>query len=85
MTAQQLKKEIKATDEIHVDDIRVRKGKVEILRSYFYRHGASAEKFAEDVDLLLGLTAAGHKVTHEDRWAQWPKESYFVVIVEPKI
>ena len=85
MDVKQLKKEIKAKEEgICCDEIRIRKGKVEIKRSYFYTHGQSAEKMATGIDLVLGLTAAGHKVSHEDRYASWPKISYFVVIVEPK-
>lgn len=49
-------------------------------RSYFYRHGQSAESFAEQVRQQVAL--AGFVPCHvqaEDKWAAWPRVSYFVV------
>jgi hypothetical protein len=62
-------------------------GRVEFKRSYFYRMGHSAEEFAENV--RANMDAAGFSVSDvvaEDRFARWPKTSYFVATmkVEPK-
>jgi len=65
---------------VRADKVTFRKdGTVEFRRAYFYRMGATAEKFGERVS--RELTEAGFHVSDlqtEDRWAAWPKTSYFV-------
>ena len=63
------------------DSVRFgRDGVVQFKRSYFYRHGMTAEKFADCVCKQvadMGYVVRG--VEAHDKWAAWPKTSYFVV------
>ncbi len=63
-------------------------GSVVVKRSYFYRHGWTAERFAEQVAAAiatdLGLNADQFSVEGTDQWAAWPKTSYFVATVRSK-
>jgi hypothetical protein len=46
--------------------------------SYYYRHGRDSESFAERVGEVLGANV----VDHGDRWAPWPRDSYWWVEFE---
>jgi hypothetical protein len=55
-------------------------GTFEARRTYYYRHGCTAEKFAEDV--VKVLSAAGFDVevlAAEDHWNAWPRDSFWLV------
>jgi hypothetical protein len=58
-------------------------GTVVLKRSYFYRHGASAEKMEMCVQAALAQMRVAATTTSEDRWRAWPATSFFVVIVSP--
>lgn len=62
-----------------------RNGTVVAKRSYFYRHGMTAEKWLEWVlgklehlGFTIGLTECN------DNWNAWPKDSWFEARVEIK-
>ena len=58
-------------------------GDVEVKKGYFYCHGNTADKWAARVE--ADLKAAGVKFVNvygRDDWAVWPKDSYFVAVVE---
>src|SRR5262249_38426798 len=68
-----------------IDQVICRKnGSVEVKRSYFYPFGMTAEKYAEQISEPLAHEGILATVHGEDRWAAWPKTSYFVVIIYPK-
>jgi hypothetical protein len=83
--------------EIHSEDAEVRwdapqidkeivkgNGTIELLHYYFYTHGYTAEKWAAAVEQALRkLCMPPFEVVAEDRYASWPKSSYFVAIVKP--
>ena len=59
-----------------------RDGTLVFKRGYFYRHGMDEQKFAKHVLYLLeqaGVTAT--LVSARDRWAPWPRDSFFEVTV----
>jgi hypothetical protein len=56
-------------------------GEVTIKRSYFYRHGNTAQKWAEQV---LKTLPEAEEVDRGDHWAEWPNNSYFWVRVREK-
>lgn len=58
-------------------------GTVEAKTSYFYRHGMTGEKYAEQVRDILHRSGIPARVVGEDRYANWPKTSYFVAIITP--
>ena len=58
-----------------------RNGMVEVKRSYFYRHGDSAEKFAARIQKILESEGLKVMVDSRDDWARFPTTSYFVAIV----
>ena len=70
---------------IHPDEGQVRchkNGSVSIKRSYFYRHGQSAQGWGDKV--VQGLFDVGCCVILEetrDDYNNWPKTSYFVAVV----
>lgn len=57
-------------------------GSVEVKKSYFYRHGYSAEKWSEKVNNVLQEAGLNCQSTSYDDWNAWPKDSYFVAIVK---
>lgn len=68
--------------EIFADKIICKSdGSVEVKRSYFYRHGMTAYKWAEKVQVELEKNGLKVNVSNEDRYNDWPKDSYFVAIV----
>lgn len=62
------------------DSIRIRNKKVEVRQGYFYRHGMDADKFAQSIQTKIGPE---YKVTGEDIFKSWPKDSFFAAIIEP--
>lgn len=59
-----------------------KEGKTIFKRAYFYRHGQSAEGLLEKVmSLMCELGLHTTKETCEDKFASWPKTSYFVATV----
>jgi len=59
-----------------------KKGGFVFRKSYFYRHGQTEDKFAENVKVKtesLGLTPT--VIDSTDRWAPWPKDSYFEAVL----
>lgn len=69
-----------------IDQVICRKnGNVEVKKSYFYTFGETAEKYAAKVRENLHNDGIPAHVIGEDRWAAWPKTSYFVAIVSPVI
>lgn len=71
---------LRAILDASADHIRRVGNTVEIKRSYFYRHGGSAEKFAEAIAAAIKGTP-WRVVGSRDDWRAWPKTSYFVAIV----
>ncbi len=54
-------------------------GSLEFYHSYFYRHGNTAEKW--ETAVVKKVSEMGYNVEYsesEDRYASWPKDSYFV-------
>jgi hypothetical protein len=66
------------------DNITFRKnGEIVVRRSYFYKHGMDSAQLAERC--AADLKAAGFNpviVSDEDKWAAWPKTSYFVATLK---
>lgn len=57
-------------------------GTIVFRRSYYYRHGATAEGFGGRVKAALNLAGlAVQSIETTDAWATWPKPSYFVATV----
>ena len=56
-------------------------GTVEVRRSYFYRHGSSAETWAEKVQKVLQTASLDVVTWGRDEWADGPKTSYFCAVV----
>lgn len=75
-----LKREVlaKLGNNCNADDFGIKGGRVYARRAYFYRMGATAEKFAAKVQAALG---DGYTVYGEDHWAEWPKTSYFYAFI----
>jgi hypothetical protein len=80
LTAKQVRKALEDAG-MSVDAVRTRKGLVEVKRSYFYRMGNTADEFAERVRKALASQGIIAPITSEDRWAAWPKTSWFAAIV----
>jgi len=58
-------------------------GSLEVKKSYFYRHGYSAEQWAEKISLILEEALMRYiQVDSYDDWNDWPKDSYFVALVK---
>jgi hypothetical protein len=69
--------------EVVCDSIANRKGVIILKRSFFYRHGGSAEKLEKRV--VQTLTEAGFKirdVKSQEHWNNWPVTSYWEVRVQ---
>jgi hypothetical protein len=59
-------------------------GVFKFKRSYFYRHGSSADKYAASIEASikklsekLGIKLEPKIIDASDSWAAWPKTSYF--------
>lgn len=50
-----------------------------VQRTYFYRHGNTAEGWGERVMSQLG--ASFELVRTQDHWNAWPKDSFFEAVV----
>lgn len=62
--------------------ISKRDGTFELRRGYFYRMGMSGSRWGEAVmsklpEGMFELVSTG------DKWASWPKESYFSAFIRP--
>ena len=66
------------------DQLRMRAGKVEVRRAYFYTHGMTAEKFAAQVAQACKDCGISVSVEGRDDYANWPKTSYFTAVVEAR-
>lgn len=62
---------------IHPDRVIFSKGTVKMRFGYFYRHGQTADKKAEEVKKALPIVEI---LSVDDHWAVWPKDSYFEVV-----
>lgn len=63
------------------DTLRVGKDGICTARwGYFYRHGRSVEGYAQGVRAAF---PAGDIVSVQDRWAPWPRDSFFEVRFRP--
>jgi hypothetical protein len=85
MTIYELKKIIKKKlTEVGYDpeNVRIRNKKVEVRHGYFYRHGMDENKFARSIQEKIGPE---FKVTGEDNWNPWPKDSFFAAIITEPI
>lgn len=57
-------------------------GTIVFKRSYFYRHGYSAEKFGTHIEAQLrAIDLKPVSVETRDAWAPWPRDSFFVATV----
>ena len=75
-------KEILAESTVYPEQmVCKRDGKVEVKKSYFYRHEYSAEKFAAQIQKVLVAEGLKVMVASRDDWARWPTTSYFVAII----
>lgn len=69
-----------------IDQVICRKnGNVEVKKSYYYTFDDSATKYADRIREVMEREGLGASVRGEDRWAAWPKTSYFVAIISPVI
>ena len=57
-------------------------GSIEVKRSYFYRHGMTADGFAAGIQAELSKAGIAAVVTGQDKWASWPRTSWFVATVK---
>lgn len=71
-------------EEVSADKVIFKKdGAVEFRRHYFYTHGMTADAFASRVqDDLRRAGFAARWSAVEDRWAAWPRDSYFRAVGE---
>ena len=82
-----MKKNFKKFVEENVDGvdkiIRHKDGTFSLHRGFFYRHGMTSEKWAEKVsDRLKEANVDFEVVKHNEHWAAWPKDSWFIVTVK---
>ncbi len=62
------------------DKLFKRNGRFTVRWGFFYRHGLTAQQFANRV--VSALEAAGRtvlNVRYKEVWQSWPKDSYFEV------
>ena len=85
MTAQQKQIKNALAGSFAVDKITCKaNGSVEARRSYFYRFGNDADKFAESIKTALTSAGLSVSVWGRDEWAAWPTTSYFCAVITPK-
>lgn len=61
-------------------------GSVKVMNSYYFRHNNTATKWAAQVaGDLTGAGIAFGDIIPDDRFARWPKDSYFIATVQPKV
>lgn len=71
------KKEIREKLLSSFDSVRFKKdGSIEVKRGYFYRHGMTVEGL---VKTLLNKYPNAKVISSTDRWAPWPRDSYFFI------
>jgi hypothetical protein len=67
----------RVADAVAPEAMRVKRdGTIEVKWSYFYRHGRTPETYAEQIKAAI---PGAEIVAVADRWAEWPKTSWFVV------
>jgi hypothetical protein len=77
-----VKKTLSEAFHVYPDAIICKKdGSVEVKKSYFYTFGRDSETWAREVKDALDRENVDCKVGHENRWATWPKTSFFVAIL----
>lgn len=70
-------------ESVYPDGVIAKKDRTFVVRkSYFYRHGMTAEKWGQRVMSALDSKVFA-LVAHQDNWAQWPKTSYFEAVIKP--
>jgi hypothetical protein len=80
-TAKKLTKAEKHSLELHLGGVTShRDGTVTYKVTYFYRYGRNEDRLVAEV---LGLFPGSTIVAKGDRWAEWPRESYFWVRFVP--
>lgn len=69
---------------VQTDQVTFKKdGTVEFKRSYFYRSGMTAESWTTRVTTqLFGHGYTVSDIEAHDKWAAWPKTSYFVATMK---
>ena len=81
MKKAQIKRTVRDALDMVADRVITHKdGTFTARHTYFYRHGQTADKFADEV--AAAIADANFRFTQidlEDHWAQWPKDSYFQV------
>jgi hypothetical protein len=69
------KKEIREKLRGSFDSVSFKKdGLIDVKRGYFYRHGLSVEGLTK---ALLNMYPNAEVISSTDRWAPWPRDSYF--------
>ena len=69
--------------DVHPDKLFKRNGQFTVRLGFFYRHGRTAQQFANQV--VSALEAVGRTVFNvrsQEVWQFWPKDSYFEVSFE---
>lgn len=81
--ASEFQSQVKRTaQEMLIDRVVCKRdGSVEIMRGYFYRFGMTADAFANAVQNRLESAGINCQVHGEDRFAAWPRDSWFVAVV----
>jgi hypothetical protein len=53
-------------------------GPLRVTRQYYYRNGMDAEKFEAGIKKRLeAIGVAFKEISSGDRWAPWPRDSFF--------
>lgn len=77
----QIKSAVQNDTNVLPDEVTCRQdGTVEVRRSYYYRHGMTAEQWGKVVQKAVEPTC-GRVVETRDEYRHWPGTSYFVAIV----
>jgi len=88
LTKAEVKRRVQATFYVDPDHKELnpkfkRDGTIELREGYFYPHGRTPETWAKKVlaDLREFANLEAEVVQTGDRYANWPKQSYFWVVV----
>ena len=60
-------------------------GSVVVRRSFFYRHGNSAESFADRVREALTGAGVVAVVRGSESWNSWPHTSWFIATIKEQV
>ena len=73
---------IRKSTTLFPDKVTTSKGVLRVRRTYFYRHGQTAQGWADLVTMNLQAAGlSGFTVEAHDDWARWPRDSYFTAEV----